>query len=55
MYDPQVGDKFKSSAGKVLTIVQSDPLNNRVQVEYESGRSRWFDLPDLLAKYTFVA
>lgn len=55
MYDPQIGDAWVSPSGKNVKIVQSDPLNNKVQVEYESGRSRWIDVPDLLTKYTFVA
>lgn len=55
MYDPQIGDTWTRN-GRELHIIQSDPLNSRVQIEYtESRRTRWIDVADLLAKYTFVA
>lgn len=55
MYEAQVGDTFESKTGKTVFVVQRDPLNGRVQIEYEdSGRTRWVSTSELWEKFTYV-
>lgn len=55
MYEIQVGDSFDSTSGKRVWVTQRDPLENRVQVEYEdSGRTRWVSLDTFWDTFTFV-
>lgn len=55
MYEAQVGDTFETKSGKRVFVTQRDPLQDRVQLEFEdSGRTRWVSNADLWDKYTFV-
>lgn len=56
MRETQVGDLFKNKGGRTLRVVLRDPLNDRVQVEFEDSlRTRWVKNADLYTKYEFVS